>query len=265
MLFFSKEKLESKLSKIRNNKYFSYGKSRISGSKNFSYFMHSRSTCMPGQNDLFTINSTTKPKEISDKNMNQFSRVYKRERYKHSIISKGNNLISSDIYEFVYDEFAPYSDESLNLAVIAAYKQIYGNINPMESEKPIEIERRLRNGDISIRDFIRALAKSDFYLDNFVNKVSQTRLTNLTFMHILGRPILNQEELINSINLIIKRGFQEHVDHLIDSSEYSKYFGESIVPFQRCWNSPYGVKTSSFVKTAFYRKGYASSDNLIYK
>ena len=84
-------------------------------------------------------------------------------------------------------------------------------------------------------------------------------------MHILGRSILDQEELIKSINISIKEGFQGHIDHLIDSLEYKKYFGENIVPFQRCWDSPYGVKTSSFVKTACYRKGYASSDNVIYR
>ena len=102
-------------------------------------------------------------------------------------------------------------------------------------------------------------------MDNYATKISQERLIKLTFMHILGRPIFNQDELINSINIMLERGFREHIDHLIDSSEYTKHFGENIVPFQRCWNSPYGVKTSSFVKTACYRKGYASSDNVICK
>ena len=40
---------------------------------------------------------------------------------------------------------------------------------------------------------------------------------------------------------------------------------ENIVPYQRFWNSQYGAKTSSFVKTASYKKGFASSDNVIYQ
>ena len=95
--------------------------------------------------------------------------------------------------------------------------------------------------------------------------MSQIRLIKLTFIHILGRPIFDNEELINSIDIATKYGIKEHFDQLIDSSEYNKYFGENIVPFQRCWNSPYGVKTSSFVKTVSNRKGYASSDSVIYK
>ena len=83
-------------------------------------------------------------------------------------------------------------------------------------------------------------------------------------MHILGRPIFNQEELIKSISLITKLGFQEHINNLIDSSEYTKYFGENIVPFQRCWNSPCGTTTSSFNKTAALMRSYAISDNAIH-
>ena len=265
MLFISKEQLESKLSEIREQKSFSYGKSRVSGSKNSSYFMHSRSTCMPGQKNLFVINSTTKPEETTTETLIQMSRAYKRENYNYSNQEKGKYFTDNNVYEFIYDEFDPYSDESLNLAIIASYKQIYGNFKPMESEKPIELERRLRNGDIQIREFIRGLTRSDFYNAHFVHKTSQIRLIKLTFMHILGRPILNNQELIDSINVADKYGIQYHFDQLIDSPEYNKYFGENIVPFQRCWNSPYGIKTSSFVKTASRRKGYASSDNVIYK
>ncbi len=265
MLFTSRYKLESKLSEIIEGRYFSYGKSRVSGSNNLSYFMHGRSTCMPGRKDIFVISSANKPREITERNMIRMSRAYKREKYNYSYEYKGHNYIFNNVDDFTYDQFEPYSDESLNIAVIASYKQVYGNLKPMESEIPKELERRLRNGDIPIREFIRGLAKSDFYLDNFVNQVSQKASIKLRFMHILGRPIFDDEELIKNINIIFKEGIYAHIDYLIDSTEYTKQFGENIVPFQRCWNSPYGMKTSSFVKTASYRKGFASSDNVIKK
>ncbi len=265
MLFTSKDKLASKLSDILAREYYSYGKTRVSGSKNFSYFMHQRSTCMPGQKDLFVMNSTTKPKEINENNMLQMSRLYKIGKNNPREIVRSNQFITRSIDEFTFNQFSPYCDESLNLAIIAAYNQIYGNLKPMESEIPKELERRLRNGDIPIKEFIRGLAKSDFYIDNFFNRMSQKRSIQLTFIHILGRPIINQKELIKSINLSIKKGFEVHIDHLIDSSEYNKYFGEDIVPYQRCWKSSYNMRTSSFVKIASYRNGSASSDNVIYK
>ena len=71
-------------------------------------------------------------------------------------------------------------------------------------------------------------------------------------------------ELQESIKLMNEEGFTGHVDFLIDSLEYEEFFGEDIVPFPRFWNSPCGSTTSSFINTAKFRKGYATSDNVIY-
>ena len=86
----------------------------------------------------------------------------------------------------------------------------------------------------------------------------------MNFMHLLGRPLIEQKELQESIKLINEEGFTGHVDFLIDSLEYEEFFGEDIVPFARFWNSPCGSTTSSFINTAKFRKGYATSDNVIY-
>ena len=83
-------------------------------------------------------------------------------------------------------------------------------------------------------------------------------------MHLLGRPLIEPEELQSSIKLIHEQGFAGHVDYLIDSLEYEEFFGEDIVPFQRFWNSPCGSTTSNFINTVSFRKGYASSDNVIH-
>ena len=165
---------------------------------------------------------------------------------------------------FTYKKFEPHSDDSLLIAVRASYKQVFGNLQPMSSEFPPEIERRLRNGDIPIREFIREISKSDFYRHHFVERVSQRKCLELNFMHLLGRPLIEPKELQNNIEFINKKGFERHVDFLLDSLEYEKFFGEDIVPYQRFWNSPCGATTSSFITTASYRKGYASSDNVIY-
>ena len=68
---------------------------------------------------------------------------------------------------FTFQEYAPFDDTSLDLAIIASYRQIFCNFKPMESERSIDAERRLRNGDITIREFIRTLANSEFYRYHF--------------------------------------------------------------------------------------------------
>ena len=42
-------------------------------------------------------------------------------------------------------------------------------------------------------------------------------------------------------------------------------FGEDTVPYQRCWESPCGYRTSSFNNTAKLTKGFATSDNAIHQ
>ena len=52
----NKNQLETLLSEIYNSKPVSYSKIRVSGSKRTTYFMHSKSACMPGQKAKFTSN-----------------------------------------------------------------------------------------------------------------------------------------------------------------------------------------------------------------
>ena len=107
--------------------------------------------------------------------------------------------------------------------------------------------------------------KSTFYKTHYFENVNQQRSIELIFKHILGRPPFNQEEIINSIEILSKEGLENHIDSLVDSNEYNQNFGEDTVPYQRCWNSPIGVKTSSFCNTIELSKGFARSDNTLTK
>ena len=55
------------------------------------------------------------------------------------------------------------SAEDAQVVIRAVYKQVLGNPHVMESERLAAAESQLCNGDISVRDFVRAVAKSDFY------------------------------------------------------------------------------------------------------
>ena len=164
-----------------------------------------------------------------------------------------------------YTMFHPYSDDSLLIAINACYKQVFGNFNLMISERPVELERRLRNGDLPIREFIRQLAKSPFYRLHYFEQVSQLRCIELSFKHLLGRPPINREEINKQIKLIHDFGFNCHIDDLIDSAEYEEIFGSSIVPYERCWNSPSGIRTSTFINAIILKKAITTSDNTVHK
>ena len=130
----------------------------------------------------------------------------------------------------------------------------------MQSERPIDIERKLRNGDITIREFTRKICKSNIYKNYYFDSINQYKSIKLRYKHILGRPIKSQREFSQSSNILNKLGFEAHIDFLIDSDEYYNAFGEDIVPYMRSWNSPIGFKTKIFLETSFLTKAFATSD-----
>ena len=236
-----------------------YNKSRISGSSKITYNLHIRGTWMPGEKDKFTTTSNTKPKLNSDllnnRNMSSYRRT-KINSYHYKLTKK--NLFN--INRLQINEFVPNDDDALLVATKALYRNIFGNFLLMESERPLDIERKLRNGDITIREFTRRVCKSSIYRKYYFENINQYKSINLRFKHILGRPIKSQFEVIQSSNILSEQGFSAHIDWLIDSEEYNNAFGEDIVPHIRSWNSPIGLKTSIFLETSLITKAFATSD-----
>ena len=240
-----------------NKEPVKYNKSRISGSNKISYNLHIRGALMPGQRNKFTTTSTTKPKSSSSLLNNNVMSSYKRNKintYNYKIQNNyGMNLLK-------INEFVPNDDDTLLETINALYKNIFGNLSLMQSERPIDIERKLRNGDITVREFTRKICKSTIYRNFYFDSISQYKSIKLRYKHILGRPIKSQIEVTQSSNIINDLGFEAHIDFLIDSDEYNNVFGEDIVPYMRSWNSPIGFKTKSFLETSEITKAFATSD-----
>tara|TARA_Y100001968_G_scaffold136503_1_gene124629 strand:- start:77792 stop:78646 length:855 start_codon:yes stop_codon:yes gene_type:complete len=242
-----------------------YSKSKVAGSNLINYSLHARGVCMPGQPNLFIANSKSKPLNNYSKNSFLIEKAFQLEKLKNSKLAIGIKYADNYLSSYTYEEFQPNDDDALNIAINAAYKQIFGNLHPMESEKPIDIERRLRNGDITLKEFIRQLAKSPFYRKHYLEKVSQLRALELAFKHILGRGPIDQKEVINCIEVINNEGFYYLIDYLIDSQEYYEIFGDHTVPYTQTFDSSCGLRTSAFSNYIILNKSFASSDNSIYR
>ena len=240
-----------------NKEPVKYNKSRISGSNKISYNLHIRGALMPGQRNKFTTTSTTKPKSSSSLLNNNVMSSYKRNKINTYNYKIQNN---NEINLLKINEFVPNDDDALLVAINALYKNIFGNLSLMQSERPIDIERKLRNGDITVREFTRKICKSSIYKNFYFDNISQYKSIQLRYKHILGRPIKSQLEATESSNIINKLGFEAHIDFLIDSDEYNNIFGEDIVPYMRSWNSPIGFKTKIFLETSVITRAFATSD-----
>lgn len=148
-----------------------------------------------------------------------------------------------------------------NDVVKAAYRQVFErDIKRAYSLSVSDLESKVKNGDISMKEFVRRLGKSPLYRKNFYEPYSNSRVVELAFRHFLGRGPSSQEEFSRYFAVVTKGGLAKLVDALVDSSEYSDYFGEETVPYlrglgqeaQECRN--WGPQIDLFNYSAPFRK-----------
>jgi phycoerythrin-associated linker protein len=143
----------------------------------------------------------------------------------------------------LFDETPPIeylpgsSSEELETLIKAVYRQVLGNAYVMDSERLTVPESQFKRGEISVREFVRQVAKSDLYRSRFFTSCARYRAIELNFRHLLGRAPLDLEEMRAHSNILDNEGFEADIDSYIDSEEYQSTFGESIVPYIRGYKS----------------------------
>jgi phycoerythrin-associated linker protein len=147
------------------------------------------------------------------------------------------------------------------IAIRAVYKQVLGNPHVMESERLVSAESQFCNGTLSLREFVRAVAKSDFYRARYFESCAPYRFVELNFKHLLGRAPTDQAELSEHIRRCIESGYDAEIDSYIDSVEYSERFGENIVPYYSGAKSQIGNKQVDYNRTLSLLQGIAGVDS----
>jgi phycocyanin-associated rod linker protein len=142
----------------------------------------------------------------------------------------------------------------------AAYTQVFGNEYLMSSERATSAESLLLQGQILVRDFVRAIAQSETYRKKFFYPNSQTRLIELNYKHLLGRAPYDESEIAFHVDLYNAEGYEAEINSYIDSVEYQENFGDSVVPYYRGFATQRGQKTVGFNRMFQLYRGYANSD-----
>ena len=153
-----------------------------------------------------------------------------------------------------------WSNKDAQVAIQAVYRQVLGNDYIMASERLTSIESLLCNGSITVRDFVRAVAKSELYKSKFLYGNFQTRVIELNLKHLLGRAPYDESEVIYHLDLYQNQGFEADIDSYIDSVEYNENFGEDVVPYYRGFSTQTQQKTVGFTRMFQLYRGYANSD-----
>lgn len=166
-----------------------------------------------------------------------------------------------------FDDAAPvelraYASKAQIEAVISAvYRQVLGNDYVLKFDRLTSAESLFRDGAITVREFVRAVAKSSLYKNKFLHNKFHTRTIELNFKHLLGRAPYDESEVIEHLDRYQTEGFDADIDSHIDSAEYQNAFGENIVPYYRGWATQTGQKTVGFTRIFRLYRGYANSDN----
>ncbi|MEM6451668.1 MAG: phycobilisome linker polypeptide [Cyanobacteria bacterium P01_D01_bin.105] len=153
-----------------------------------------------------------------------------------------------------------FSDGDARIVINAVYRQLLGNDYLMEANRLVALESLLTNGELSVRDFVRAVAKSELYKAKFLYPNFQTRVIELNFKHLLGRTPYDEAEVIEHLDRYETEGFDADIDSYIDSAEYETNFGDSIVPYCRGFSTQTGQKMAGFTRMFSLYRGYANSD-----
>ncbi len=153
-----------------------------------------------------------------------------------------------------------FSDEEVNVVIRAVYRQVLGNAYVMESERLTVPESQVKSGEISVREFVRQVAKSDLYRTRFFDNCYRYRAIELNFKHLLGRAPDNFDEMRYHSAVLDQRTFADEIDSYLDSDEYQSAFGEYIVPYYRGVKSQLGQSMLGFTNLFTLLRSTSSSD-----
>ncbi len=151
------------------------------------------------------------------------------------------------------------SDEEARTLIRAVYRQVLGNAYVMESERLATAESQFKTGNLSVREFVRAIAKSDLYRSRFFTNCPRYRAIELNFRHLLGRAPRDYAEMRYHSDILDTKGFEADIDSYLDSDEYQGVFGENTVPYIRGYKSEACDNMVQFTHLFQLVRGAASS------
>lgn len=151
-------------------------------------------------------------------------------------------------------------DTDIENVINAVYKQVLGNAHIMESERLTVAESQLKRDEISVRDFVRWIAKSELYKSRFIDNCPRYRSHELNFKHLLGRAPDGYEETIAHSQTLDNQGYEADIDSYIDSEEYQRTFGENIVPYYRGYKTQVGKSLLGYTNMFKMLESISTSD-----
>jgi len=159
----------------------------------------------------------------------------------------------------VNENWTTGSSDDKAAIIRAVYLQVLGNQYVMTSERLEGPESLFKRGYLSVREFVRQVAKSGLYRTKFFESTNPYRFIELNFKHLLGRAPQNKAEMLHHFTILQEQGFDAEIDSYLDSAEYQQRFGEEGVPYLHGWNYSAGQQGLQFSYMLQLVRGTAAS------
>jgi phycobilisome core-membrane linker protein len=149
------------------------------------------------------------------------------------------------------------TEASTQRVIRAVYVQVLGNTGYAGEHNKVE-EIKLENADISLREFVRQVARSDAFRRRYWSGLYICKAIEVMHRRLLGRPTFGRWEIDAYFDVAARKGFYGVVDAMLNSREYSDSFGEDTVPYER-FITPTDLSTRRVpaLKRAFNAAAYA--------
>lgn len=141
--------------------------------------------------------------------------------------------VPGDEQSRIYNTENLLSSSEIQDLIWAAYRQIFNEQQILASNREKELESQLRNGQITVRGFIRGLLLSDTFRRRNYEPNSNYRFVEMCVQRVLGRNVYSDREKLAWSIVLATKGLAGFVDDLLESEEYLNNFGDDIVPYQR--------------------------------
>ncbi len=144
-----------------------------------------------------------------------------------------NYEVPGDEQSWIYSTENLLSNSEIQNLIWAAYRQIFNEQQIIASNREQALESQLRNGQITVREFIRGLLLSDTFRRRNYEPNSNYRFAEMCVQRVLGRNVYSDREKLAWSIVIATKGLAGFIDDLLNSEEYLANFGDDIVPYQR--------------------------------
>ncbi len=144
------------------------------------------------------------------------------------------------------ENWSTASPQDRDATIRQVYQQVLGQQYVMQNERLAGAESLFRNGYLTVREFVRTLAKSGLYRSRFFESCNPYRFIELNHKHLLGRAPHNKAEMLHHFTILQEQGYDAEIDSYIDSAEYQERFGTDVVPYLHGWDYSAGQQGQQF-------------------